>query len=447
MSSGISPWPDAVSRIDAELNEHGVWHIITPNRGQATSCREAAFARQRLGVTGIPLSDELKTYLGVYEGPGGRTYVAVHCRAHHNRNDEKIRGLLGAPVAKVEAAELAGIFGLEYGRVNPFELARHSNVLQLFDASVVADYPAPNTMMTNAGDHAWGIEFHPEQLVEYLPRVIVADVVEDSSIGTFKDPILGILTGNGPESGIELWRRINKAIADNASEPFRGDTDFPRVVVRSEPGMGLSMQLADREREVREVVLGGIEEIIDAGASVVGIACNTTQYFSTEIRNLCDEHDVVFVSLVEATRTVLRSREVAEFDLFGIGPVVDLDMWSDFRRLGDEFNVRVPKRRDIDTIDGLAWEIKSSPASARHGLVGKLKRMLTDSTTSTTAVIALTELSVVLTQHPKIATQLEKSGIALVDTLDALANVMARHYLRSRDLRTANVNARSMAGA
>ena len=435
--SGPQPYsarPAAVDLVDDQLARAGVWHSITQNanRKRVTSCREASFSRHRLGVDGIPLWDELKTHLGAYDTPEGPRYVAVHCRAHQNRDDEKVAQVVGANVRKLAPEELAAAFGMEYGRVNPFQLAERSDVLQLFDSGVLATYSAPFTMMTNAGDLAWGIEFHAREVVDHLPNARVADIVDGATSSNPTAPVLGILTGNGPESGMELWRRINAAV-QAGDRHLRGDTNYPVVTVLSLPGMSLSMELPLREVEVREVVLGGIDTLVDAGATVVGIACNTTQYFSDDIRARCLEREVQFVSLVDSARRVVRELGATSFDLVGIGPVVDLQHWSDFRRLTDEFNVAVPSPRAIAEITGLAWEVKAKEDKTSGSSISKLQNVLSRSTSTDTILIALTELSVALAEHPRIASRLrDESGKQVVDSLTALAQDMAAHYLHYR---------------
>jgi len=422
-----------VSRIDAELTEAGVWHNITMNQKRVTSCRDAAFARHRLGMEGIPLWDELKTHLGSYDTADGRRYVAVHCRAHQNRDDAKVARILGCvAVSRLGPDELTSAFDMEYGRVNPLLLADRSDVVQLFDEGVLSPYPAPHTMMTNAGDLAWGIEFRPAELIAYLPNAQVAHVVAEEADKSTSAPVLGILTGNGPESGMELWRRINAAVQAGGRQ-FRGDTNFPTVTVASLPGMGMSMELSLREQEVREVVLQGIDTLADAGATVIGVACNTTQFFSEDIRARCAARGITFVSLVDSVRKLLRRQGAATFDLIGIGPVVDLERWSDFRRLTGEFDVVVPSPREINEITRIAYHVKAKADKTSGSSVSRLHQVLSRSTSTNTSLIALTELSVTLAEHPRVKTRLEaESGKVIIDSLTALAEDMAAHYLDYR---------------
>lgn len=54
---------------------------------------------------------------------------------------------------------------------------------------------------------------------------------------------IGIITGSGPEAGIDLWQKIlieNKAIL---KDKFQGDLDAPNLTIFSVPQLGYSMEL------------------------------------------------------------------------------------------------------------------------------------------------------------------------------------------------------------
>src|SRR4051812_3134265 len=98
----------------AYLQERGIWHVLSRNL-PAESCPDAANKRNRLGHTGIPLSDELKSHVAVYDDGNERRIVAVHCRGHQRRDDRKLAGVLGGVADRVDADELLQQFGLRYG--------------------------------------------------------------------------------------------------------------------------------------------------------------------------------------------------------------------------------------------------------------------------------------------------------------------------------------------
>lgn len=410
----------------AYLEQHKVWHLLSQNL-VAESCPDAANKRNRLGHTGIPLSDELKSHVAVYTEGQDRKYVAVHCRGHQRRNDTKLDAVLGRPTSRVHSAELEREFGLRYGMVNPVFFARHPEVLQIFDPSVLERFFPPYTMMTNIGDLETAVEFHPQELIDALPSTMVVDVVTDESRLSPQQQCIGILTGNGAESGIELWQQINNLIRTSPSVPCRGDTDFPRVVVESMPEMGMSMELAARESDVREVVLDGVRRLCRDGATAVAIACNTTQFFSDTVREICDDFGVTFVSLVDETAAELRQRGVSEFDLLGIGAVADFDMWSDFRRINDDFKIFLPSSRQIDAITRLAFEVKKKGGGDPR-VINQLRDIVNSGIRTDTILIALTELSLVMKSQKKRS----KSGKVFIDTLEVLGKRLADMYLEQR---------------
>ena len=54
---------------------------------------------------------------------------------------------------------------------------------------------------------------------------------------------IGIITGSGPEAGLDLWNKLLHANRAMQGDLFRGDLDAPNVTIFSEPSLGLSMEL------------------------------------------------------------------------------------------------------------------------------------------------------------------------------------------------------------
>jgi aspartate racemase len=90
---------------------------------------------------------------------------------------------------------------------------------------------------------------------------------------------IGIVTGSGPEAGIDLWAKILRGNASTLGAAFRGDLDAPRVVVLSEPQLGLSMDLAANETLVWEV-MHQTAVTISGQTDFWAIACNTLNWFA-----------------------------------------------------------------------------------------------------------------------------------------------------------------------
>lgn len=408
-----------------QLDRLGIWNIQSQNR-PAQSCADAAGKRNRLGHTGIPLSDELKTHLAKFVRLGRTLYVAVHCRGHQIRDDAAIDALMGSVCERVDVGEVEAEFGLQYGMINPLSFIGDHRVVQVFDAGVLQRYFPPYTMMTNLGSLIDAFEFEPHELVHAVPGRIVADVTADPRTNPRKH-VIGILTGNSPESGMELWAQMNDAIRQSDTVVCRGDTDFPRVLIESLPEMGMSMELSDRYESVRSVVRGGIEHLCQRGATVIAIACNTTQHYSDEARSICELHGAEFISLVDETRSELLRRGIRQFDLLGIGPVADFNGLSDFARLQTEFEIFLPSHNQVKAITALAFEVKKV-GGGDPSVINKLRDIVNRGIRSSTILVALTELSLIMkTQKRK-----SRSGVDYIDTVDVLAKRLAEVYLTER---------------
>jgi len=407
------------------LRAAGIWHLVSSNP-EVRSCRDAAEHRWRLGDRGIPLCDELKSSVGAVEGEDEQ-YVVVHCRGHQYIDDDKLARVLGGSFRRLEEDELIRVFDMAYGVVTPFGFAAHSGVRQLFDGTVLERYFSPFTMMTNLGSLTCGVEIEPAELIAALDNAEVADVVRDGDARLPVQHTMGILTGNAPESGMLLWEYMNEHIRKHGSKYFRGDVAFPRVLVESVPGMGLSMELSARTEEVRPVVVNAVERLCKGGATVVGIACNTTQFFAREVSEVCAAHGARFVSLVDETVAYLGCQGIRTFDFFGISAVTDFGGWSAFTRLNDEFELVRPDEREVETINAVAFSVKQRGVDGRA--VNRLRDLVNGASQTDTVVIALTELSSVLDLHPK-----NKGEKRFVDTLQVLAAAMADIHLAERSV-------------
>ncbi len=417
--------PDVVATNLRILEQAGVWHLASENHA-ATSCADAAPRRNRLGYVGIPLADELKSWVGA---DANRSQVVVlHCRGNRRldlRPGGKVDQLLGYLPHRLEESELAERFGQGYGLVTPFEMARHESVQQVFDEGVVADRSfAPHTMMTNLGHRNHGVEFNPRELVPKISNASLANIVEGQE---FQPAIhtLGILTGNSPESGILLWERINSKVREKTPSGSLGDTAFPRVIIESVPEMGLSMELRVRESAVRQVVVDGVRSLCESGATLVAIACNTTQFFSAEVRAICQEHGASFVSIVDETAAELRRHGVKQFSLLAIGDVSDLGHYSDFGRLQPEFDVLVPTGRGSERIGELAFRVKAEVNS--NATRNQFNDVVKAVAKSETVLLALTELSIIYAEG-----RTPSARYRIFDTIDILSAAMADRYLIAR---------------
>jgi aspartate racemase len=150
---------------------------------------------------------------------------------------------------------------------------------------------------------------------------------------------IGILAGSGPEAGMDLWAKVlrrNQAIFASA---YRGDLDAPRVVILSEPELGLSMDLARNEAAVWASLRASIEALAPQ-CDCYAIACNTLNWFEPRIEALGLAAE--FVSFPKVVAAHLRNLGQDRVALLGAAPVQSLGPWSVYRQLAEGFTIETP---------------------------------------------------------------------------------------------------------
>ena len=276
------------------LVKNKIWHVFSEN-SKSIGCAEAAANRNRLGQIGIPIFDELKSELGYFTNGQGKTQkVLVHCRGNQKLDRYKISSVLGAEYQRDSSTPHIK------GMVNPFD-SKFRGLLQIFEVTTTRNYHPPYTMMTNAGDYHHAFEFKVNDVIRALKNSKVADVIRTDNTSAYIRHKIGILTGNGPDSGMLLWKFINNSVSNTYQERgksfFAGDLSYPEMVVSSVPDMGISMDLGSRLHETLQVVRKSVSELCRSGITILCVACNTTQYFQKEIGGfgqMCDRADASY---------------------------------------------------------------------------------------------------------------------------------------------------------
>jgi aspartate/glutamate racemase/prolyl-tRNA editing enzyme YbaK/EbsC (Cys-tRNA(Pro) deacylase) len=422
--------PDAVHATLAFFRRQQLWHRVSRN-SPATSCRDAAARRRRLGSEGMPLYDELKSLCVVVYRGDERRHALLHCRANTRFDLKAAARVLKAtrPLARLSGDELEREFHCTYGTVNPF--GAPGRFVQVFDDDVLTRYTPPYTMMTNAGDHTWAVEFRPPEVTDALQlegEVHVAPIAtrHRSAISL---PSFGIITGNGPESGIALWRHLNDAVFANLSPEGKlvGDLSYPRVLIHSIPEMGLSMELGERTEEVWSVIADAVDQLCEAGARYLALACNTTQYFAERIRERAKPHGAEFVSMAEVVMEEVRRREWTDLTIIGIPVVADLGPYSAYRPLAS-LGLRPVREAARAQLQELGYVVKRLDRGEKDSrALNLLRNVLRNGVETQGVLVALTEISILLQRFPKLLSEIE--GKSVVDSLRLYGEALARLYL------------------
>jgi aspartate/glutamate racemase len=431
--------PDPVRRTVSFLSSRGIWFRLGRNHA-VRSCKDAANRRVRLGHEGIPLWDEFKSFFGRFVNASGKPqYVVAHCRGDRILNLGLLaRELNARTISERVSAEEVRQLGLEYGLINPFvesfdpanfdPLIVQSPILQVFDTELTTRIGVPGTVMTNAGDFTWAVEFFADELAQKVDHGIVAEIAEsdpeaEPRLPGLRNPkSIGIITGNAPDSGVILWTKVNDWVRDLLGRNSAGDVSMPPVVVHSIPQMGLSMELDSREDFVWHALREAIAAVGRAGVHFLAIADNTTQYFTPEIRKLCREFGIEYISMPEVVADWLRRQGYAKIALVGIRWVADFELnFSAYREPLQGIEVERPSLQALSALHELAYQVKQE-GSTEAGL-NRLRDILRQHVKSDVVVLALTELSLLVDR------QRRKGSKTLIDPLDIYAETLARRYL------------------
>ena len=417
--------PLAVQRCAQRLAELNVWWQFSRNE-PAMSCQDAAQKRRRLGHRGIPLRDELKSFLGEYECDGTRRFLA-HCRGNREVDLQKIgSALTGATGVRRSSSESIAKLGAAYGVVNPFTIA--DDVVQIFDDELRDPMGVPGTVMTNAGDHTWAVEFEPAELVAKLAKATWADIVDDSNPqelpGTAQT--IGVLTGNPCDSGLELCMAINTHFRRLLGRNSLGDVSMPRIVLVSNPQIGISMEMDSREAPLRRALLNAVDELCSMGATIIGHPAHTTHYFGSDLAQPAYEKNAMFISMAEATAQRIRQTGVQEITLLGTRFVTDPDSkWSVYNQAFEGLTVHRPSQAGWIKIHDLGYEVQQNGLTPLS--FNWMRDLLRDEVPASCKDVVL-----VMTEFAPVVRQLRnrgRHGKNLIEPIDIYGEAIARAYM------------------
>jgi len=422
------------STVISFFKKYKIWHINSKNP-TVTSCKDASSKRKRLGEQGIPLYDELKSSAAKTLIGGEKVFLFCHCRANAYLDFNKIKQALNikSEIYRLSKEELFNNFKAQYGTVNPFQ--DRTDLIQVFDEDIFNFYTAPHTLMTNSGNFTSAVEFDPEELFEKLQtinrKLLKADIIQEQTKKSYEATSIGIITGNGPDSGMFLWKQINDRI--NSKLKLRklsaGDLSYPRIIVNSVPEMGLSMELDKRKEEVWKSLRQAVVTLCQSDIHYLMLACHTTQFFADDIRIICEEYDVKFYAMVDVIQEYILKNDIHDLTIFAIPPVANLGKYSAYSKLKAK-NLDITPMKSVveEEIQKLGYYIKKLSSYEKDSkAINKLGSLIRRGTNGENALIALTELSVLIGRFPKIA----KSSVNLIDGLQLYAENMAEIYIAS----------------
>jgi len=223
---------------------------------------------------------------------------------------------------------------------------------------------------------------------------------------------IGIITGSGPEAGIDLWNKLLQANRELHGSGFRGDLDAPDVTILSESKLGLSMEL-DANHVVVWDCLQRAAEAIAPRVDYFAIACNTLNYYQAHLDAL--RLPARLVSFADVVQEFVHDSRIDRIALLGARPVTDLGPWSHYRKLAEHVSIELPGPAHAAQLHRLIYDVKTF--GARSPEIRRRFRAIIDALESDTVLLACTELPLI---------PIDAGGKRLVDVTDLVARKLAR---------------------
>jgi len=227
---------------------------------------------------------------------------------------------------------------------------------------------------------------------------------------------IGIITGSGPEAGVDLWTKVLRANRALLGARYAGDLDAPEVVIFSVPELGLSMELERNDARVWQCLQRAASRLA-AHVDCYAIACNTLNHYAERLAALRLPAELVAVG--EVVRDYLAEHRIARVALLGARSVMDLGPWSPYRVLAQHVEVEVPA--DAEELHRIIYAVKSRGGDAPD-IVERFGRVLA-SLRSDVALLACTELPLI---------PLSGAVPRTVDVTELLALALAKRSLAAR---------------
>jgi aspartate racemase len=226
---------------------------------------------------------------------------------------------------------------------------------------------------------------------------------------------IGIITGSGPEAGIDLWTKVLAATREQLQGGYQGDLDAPELVIHSVPALGLSMELPRNDAAVWRS-LAATAEAMAGQVEVYAIACNTLNVYAARLQAL--GLPARLVSMQGVLQRHLQQQGIEQVALLASAPVMALDAWSAYRELPQWAQVELPAQ--TQALHQIIYDVKAK-GGADPAVVRDFEALLAG-IQAPVVLLACTEL-------PLIPVRDER----LLDVTDLLAQELARIGQQPRD--------------
>lgn len=165
--------------------------------------------------------------------------------------------------------------------------------------------------------------------------------------------IIGVIGGSGPEAGADLFVKIIEETKALLGDQYLGDLDGPEVYVASIPDLGLSMELPQNDKIVWPLLENTFTRLAES-CDYIAIACNTLNYYETQIK--LEPRDAELVSVSDVVSTFLTTNGIKRVAILGSAPVTNMDGWSAYANLKSKFEIELPN--DGKELHQIIYDVK-----------------------------------------------------------------------------------------
>ena len=199
---------------------------------------------------------------------------------------------------------------------------------------------------------------------------------------------IGIITGSGPEAGIDLWQKVLHENKQFLKDKYQGDLDALDITLLSIPELGHSMELEKNYNMVWETLEKAVKDICQRVDFFV-IACNTLNVYANKIEEL--GYKDKFLSTLDVVKEYIHDKKLKDIAILGALPVIQMKEFSVFKSLNLNFDVEVPKK--FEKIQELIYSVKKSGGDDSE-VINDFRNII-DSLNSENVFLACTELPLI----------------------------------------------------
>ncbi len=201
---------------------------------------------------------------------------------------------------------------------------------------------------------------------------------------------VGIVTGSGPEAGLDLWSKLLSETRSLVGAAFRGDLDAPHVVIVSDPLLGLSMEL-ERNLHLVWPRLAEVATALSGQVDVFAIACNTLNLFQPQLDEM--RLPARLVAFADVLLDQLSQEGVEDVALLGAAPVIELGPRSHYAPLAKRLRLEEIDAGTRADLHAIIYDVKTAGGST-HAIEERFERVL-QRLRSEVVVLACTELPLI----------------------------------------------------